>query len=161
MRALLLILKEVVRALLGVGRIQRLVQELLLSALIACEAARLLVNQNLLLIAELDRCGSNDCSQLPCLLSLVACSRICVHMHVRLLLVSSRIDNFSSSGGMGRRRHALAHPHLLIHEVKILRSRLLAVRILRRGDRLQVFALLLLTPLTRSSQGVTGLGAIG
>lgn len=38
-RALLLILKEVVRALLGVGRIQRLVQELLLSALIASEAA--------------------------------------------------------------------------------------------------------------------------
>lgn len=61
---------------------------------------------------------------------------------------------------MGRRRHALAHPHLLIHEVKILCSGLLAVRILRRGDRLQVITLLLLTPLTRSSQGVASLGAI-
>ena len=89
MRALLLILKEVVRALLGVGRIQRLVQELLLSTLIASEAAWLLVNQDLLLIAELDGCSSNDCSQLPCLLRLVACSRIRVRMRVRLLLVSS------------------------------------------------------------------------
>lgn len=61
---------------------------------------------------------------------------------------------------MGRRGHALAHPHLLVHEVKILCSRLLAVRILRRGDRLQAITLLLLTPLTRASHGVAGLGAI-
>ena len=74
--ALLLVLKEVVRAFLGVGRVQRLVQELLLSTLITCEAARLLVNHYLLLVAELDSCGPDDGSQLPCLFRLVACSRI-------------------------------------------------------------------------------------
>ena len=60
---------------------------------------------------------------------------------------------------MGRRGDALTHPHLLIHEVKILGSRLLTVRILRRGDCLEVVTLLLLAPLATTSQRVASLAS--
>ena len=59
------------------------------------------------------------------------------------------------------RGQALTHPDLLIDEVEILRSGLLAVRVLRRGHRLQTVTRLLLAPLPRSAERVPRRASVG